>query len=79
MPETGPRENRPQIRRFGHLARAMLNGSLPIRHNRRRPVKLTLKPHILSAIAAFAITACLTFASAAPVVTVASLVGGQIA
>jgi len=42
-------------------------------------MKLTLKPHILSAIAALAITACLTFASAAPVVTVASLVGGQTA
>ncbi|WEJ99397.1 hypothetical protein [Sphingomonas sp. QA11] len=42
-------------------------------------MKLTLKPQILSAIAAMAITACLTFASSAPVVTVASLVAGQIA
>jgi hypothetical protein len=42
-------------------------------------VKLTLKPQILSAVAAIAITTCLTLASAAPVVTVASLVGGQIA
>lgn len=39
-------------------------------------MKLTLKPQILSAIAAMAITACLTFASSAPV---ASLVAGQIA
>jgi hypothetical protein len=42
-------------------------------------MKLTLKPQILSAIAASAITLCLTIASAAPVVTVASLVGGQVA
>ena len=42
-------------------------------------MKLTMKPHILSVIAALAITACLTFASAAPIVTVASLVGGQVA
>ena len=42
-------------------------------------MKLTLKPQILSAIAASAITLCLTIASAPPIVTVASLIGGQTA
>jgi hypothetical protein len=42
-------------------------------------MKLTFTPQILSAMAAIAITTCLTIASSAPVVTVASLVNGQIA
>ena len=42
-------------------------------------MKLASTPQLLSAIAAIAITACLTIASSAPVVTVASLVSGQIA
>jgi len=42
-------------------------------------MKTTFTPQIFSALAAIAITTCLTIASAAPVVTVATLVGGQIA
>ena len=40
-------------------------------------MKLAITPQILSAIAAIAITTCLTIASSAPVVTVASIVNGQ--
>lgn len=42
-------------------------------------MKLTFTPQILSAFAAIPVTTCLTIASSAPVVTVASIVGSQIA
>jgi type III secretory pathway component EscU len=60
---------------MGHAEQIIANPA----HSRRRPMKLTVTPQILSAIAAIAITTCLTIASSAPVVTVASLVSGQIA
>jgi hypothetical protein len=58
-----------------HAEHIIANGH----HSRRRHMKLTFTPQILSAFAAIAITTCLTIASSAPVVTVASIVGSQIA
>jgi len=42
-------------------------------------MKLTSTSQMFSALAAIAITTCLTIASSAPVVTVASIVSGQVA
>jgi hypothetical protein len=80
VPEPHAVAESPQIRRFfafgTHDAEQMLANRHP---SRRRPMKLTWKPHMLSALAAIAITTCLTIASAAPVVTVATFAAGYAA